>query len=75
MFELQLFVYFGKGGEVENCDISLCSSRWVVGESSELNTAFNNYKGKSFFKGLLYFKHLHIHLAIIYNDGTTFKLE
>ena len=47
MFELQLFVYFGKGGKVENCDISLCSSRWVVGEGSELNTAFN-IKGSLF---------------------------
>lgn len=47
MFELQLFVYFGKGGEVENCDISLCSSRWVVREGSELNTAFN-IKGSLF---------------------------
>ena len=33
------------------------------------------YKGESFFKGLLYFKLSHIHLAIICNDGTTFKLE
>ena len=49
MFELQLFVYFGKGGEVENCDISLCSNRWVVGEGSELNTAFN-IKGSLFLK-------------------------